>query len=311
MPKNLWEDWGSIRKQGAVKLIAQITIFWSLGWGGLFTLFIFIIEPEALSKKFFFHLSYISVLWGLLLSIFIWIRFEQRFRKLQKPSIALKTSHERPWYTERGLLVSHIERGRLGIECFGEPSNGKMPYQIVYHGPAVAGKTTNLLYLHQHVTCERKGELRCIAHPQYEPRHLFFEIRLSEAITQNVSQVCLQCIPGCTFYEEFREDLIQQADAIVFVADSQYERFEANDDMLTMMRRILQQRGYSLQEFPCILQYNKRDLPNIASIEELQYRLNPVNVPHFETVASQGIGVLESFQEIVHRLALSKQVPIV
>ncbi len=180
---------------------------------------------------------------------------------------------------------------------------------ILYHGPAAVGKTTNLLYLHKNVVCEKKGELRSIVHQELEHRYIFFDMSLSETIAMkhNVSHLRLQCIPGCTLHTESRQEMVRNADAIVFVADSQRERVEANEEALGQMKHILQERGASLQTFPWTLQYNKRDLPNIQSIQELERELNHEHISYFEAVASKGIGMIKTFQEIVHRIILSKE----
>ena len=175
---------------------------------------------------------------------------------------------------------------------------------IVYHGPAVAGKTANLLYLHANLTYERKGELHSEVLQETEERRIFFDIRIPETrmMKRIISQIRLQCVPGCVFYAQSYQNLLLEADAVVFVVDSQRDRLDANDESLDDMIHILQQRGLFLKEFPCALQYNKRDLPNILSIQELERQLNHVHAPYFEAVASKGIGVIETFQWIMNRI---------
>ena len=177
---------------------------------------------------------------------------------------------------------------------------------IVYHGPGIAGKTMNLIDLHKNLKCGSKGEFQS-EWVRETDRYIYFDIELQEAINKivHVSQARVQCVPGAVYYAESRYEILLKADAIVFVADSQRERLEANQEALKQMVLILQQRGHSLEDFPWVLQYNKRDLPNLASIQELEICLNSVRVPSFEAIATQGIGVLETFQGIMNQTCLT------
>ena len=183
---------------------------------------------------------------------------------------------------------------------------------VVYHGPAATGKTANLLYLHTNLPCKRKGEFLSAMRretEQYAYRYIFFDITPSEEISDahNVSLMRLQCLPGAVRFPESRLDILLEADAIVFIADSQSGRSDANELSLKEMELVLQHRGYSLQEFPWVLQYNKRDLPNLWSIQELESRLNHVHAPYVEAIASLGAGVIETFQTLMNRIIVSKK----
>lgn len=182
---------------------------------------------------------------------------------------------------------------------------------VVYHGAVIAGKTTNVVYLYKKLAYERNGDL----HSELlrgKDRFIFFDSIFPQeiAIQHNAAQVRLQCVPGAIWYRESRQDILLGADAVVFVADSRRERFDANLETLEEMKQVLHQRGESLNEFPWILQYNKRDLPNIGSIQELERDLNHAHVPYIEAVASQGIGVMETFQALLNRLVVSKKEPL-
>ena len=173
---------------------------------------------------------------------------------------------------------------------------------ILYHGPAVSGKTTNLIHLQKKLACEWKGELHSKLVGEDE-RFIFFDSSPPEILAQHsVSQLRLQCVPGAIMYTEYRQELIRQANAVVFVADSQRARVDANKQMLEEMKFVLKQRGETLKEFPWVLQYNKRDLPSISSIKELEQQLNPYHIQSWEAVASQGVGIIETFYGIINRI---------
>jgi GTPase SAR1 family protein len=174
---------------------------------------------------------------------------------------------------------------------------------IIYHGPGVSGKTTSLLYLHAHLPYESKGKMTSEQIHEVD-RTIFFDLVIPEIMTGKNEKyhIRLQCLAGSILSQKSRHDILMRADAIVFVADSQWERLDANQEGLDEMRRVLAQRGLSADTFPWIIQYNKRDLPNIPLLQDRERWLNKHHVPYFETVAVKGIGVLETFHGIMERL---------
>ena len=115
----------------------------------------------------------------------------------------------------------------------------------------------------------------------------------------------LYTVPGQVFYDASRKLILKGVDGVVFVADSQVERTEANIESVENLRTNLQEQGYDLDKIPYVIQYNKRDLPNAAPLEELENLLNPRGVPHFEAVAPKGDGVYETLKAIA-RLILTE-----
>ncbi len=108
----------------------------------------------------------------------------------------------------------------------------------------------------------------------------------------------LYTVPGQVFYDASRKLILKGVDGVVFVADSQEERMDANIESLDNLRSNLQEQGYDLDKLPYVIQYNKRDLPNLVSIEELRRDLNPTGVPEFEACASTGEGVFETLKAV-------------
>jgi hypothetical protein len=108
----------------------------------------------------------------------------------------------------------------------------------------------------------------------------------------------LYTVPGQVFYDASRKLILKGVDGVVYVADSQIERMEANMESVENLRYNLQEQGYELDKIPYVVQYNKRDLPNVASVEELRTLLNPANVPDFEAVSTTGQGVFDTLKAI-------------
>ena len=108
----------------------------------------------------------------------------------------------------------------------------------------------------------------------------------------------LYTVPGQVFYDASRKLILKGVDGVVFVADSQVERFEANIESMENLRQNLKEHGFDLNTIPLVVQYNKRDLPNVSSIEELRKHLNPLGRPEFESVSTTGQGVFETLKAI-------------
>ena len=147
--------------------------------------------------------------------------------------------------------------------------------KIVYYGPGLCGKTTNLQYVYQKTAPDAKGKMISLA--TETERTLFFDflpLALGE-IRGFKTRFHLYTVPGQVFYDASRKLILKGVDGVVFVADSQEERIDANIESLDNLRFNLKEQGYDLDKLPYVIQYNKRDLPNAAPLEELQNTLNP------------------------------------
>jgi hypothetical protein len=170
--------------------------------------------------------------------------------------------------------------------------------KIVYYGPGLCGKTTNLQWIYQRTAPEAKGKMISLATEQ--DRTLFFDflpLSLGE-IRGFKTRFHLYTVPGQVFYDASRKLILKGVDGVVFVADSQIDRMEANLESLENLQLNLSEQGYDLFKIPYVIQYNKRDLPNIASVPELRELLNTHNVPEYEAVASRGNGVFDTLKAV-------------
>jgi mutual gliding-motility protein MglA len=174
--------------------------------------------------------------------------------------------------------------------------------KIVYYGPGLCGKTTNLEYVYDKVAPNTRGKLISLA--TESERTLFFDFLPVDlgSIRGFKTRFHLYTVPGQVYYNASRKLILKGVDGVVFVGDSQVERLDANIESMHNLYENLAQHGLDLTELPYVIQYNKRDLPNTATIEELEANLNPTGVPYFEAVATRGIGVFDTLK------AVSKQV---
>ncbi len=171
--------------------------------------------------------------------------------------------------------------------------------KIVYYGPGLCGKTTNLQYIYQKTRPESKGKMISLA--TETERTLFFDflpLALGE-IKGFKTRFHLYTVPGQIFYDASRKLILKGVDGIIFVADSQVERMDANIESFENMKINLEEQGYNLSNIPYVVQYNKRDLPNVIPVSELKEILNPEGVPDFESVAAKGIGVFEALKAVI------------
>jgi signal recognition particle receptor subunit beta len=180
--------------------------------------------------------------------------------------------------------------------------------KIVYYGPALCGKTTNILKIHDNVEpVQEKGKLVSLA--TSSDRTLFFDFLPLEALSIRgfKTKFQLYTVPGQVIYNTTRQLVLRGVDGIVFVADSQYEKMAENVESFANLEENLAALKLNLGDIPYVLQYNKRDLPNIAPVEYLEFLLNnrEVQVPSFESSASKCEGVFESLNMIT-RLLLQK-----
>ena len=180
--------------------------------------------------------------------------------------------------------------------------------KIVYYGPGLSGKTTNLLYIHNKLGSSLCGDL--ITLNTKEDRTIFFDFMQLEMgkIRGKKPKFNLYTVPGQVYYAHSRKLILNGVDGIVFVADSQHERLEENLDTLLDLENNLIEMGESLQSFPWVMQYNKRDLPNAASINSLQEKLNFWGVPYFESIANKGVEVSSTLKSIINRVVSHIQV---
>jgi signal recognition particle receptor subunit beta len=170
--------------------------------------------------------------------------------------------------------------------------------KIVYYGPGLCGKTTNLQFIYAKTNPELKGKMISLA--TETERTLFFDF-LPLALGQIRgfrTRFHLYTVPGQVFYDASRKLILKGVDGVVFVADSQQERMEANLESLDNLRVNLTDQGYDLDKLPYVIQYNKRDLPNASSLEEMRRQLNPAGVPEFEACATVGKGVFETLKAV-------------
>ena len=170
--------------------------------------------------------------------------------------------------------------------------------KIVYYGPGLCGKTTNLQYIYQKTDPTAKGKMISLA--TETERTLFFDflpLALGE-IRGFKTRFHLYTVPGQVFYDASRKLILKGVDGVVFVADSQEERLDANIESLLNLQENLEEQGYQLEKLPFVMQYNKRDLPNVTSLDELRKLLNPTEVPEFEACATTGEGVFETVKAV-------------
>lgn len=185
--------------------------------------------------------------------------------------------------------------------------NKEIQFKVVYYGPALCGKTTNLTYIHSQVAEAHKGELVSLA--TAADRTLFFDfLPLNAVVIKGFkTKFQLYTVPGQVMYNATRQLVLRSVDGLVFVADSQWEKMEENIESFKNLQENLARQGTSLDQVPYILQYNKRDLPNPAPVHYLEYILNNrrVRVPSFEATATTGQGVFASLNAI-SRMLLQK-----
>jgi len=177
-------------------------------------------------------------------------------------------------------------------------SSKEINCKIVYYGPGLCGKTTNLQYVYGKTNPVAKGKMISLA--TETERTLFFDflpLTLGEIKGFKV-RFHLYTVPGQIFYDASRKLILKGVDGVVFVADSQVERMEANIESFENLAINLKEQGYDLEKLPYVVQYNKRDLPNAAPLEELRNLLNPKGITEFEACAATGEGVFETLKGI-------------
>lgn len=182
----------------------------------------------------------------------------------------------------------------------------EIAFKIVYYGPALCGKTTNLEQVHAAVSPKSRGELTMLSTQQ--DRTLFFDFLplKSDIIKGFTSKFQLYTVPGQSIYNETRKLVLRNVDGVVFVADSQWDKMEENVESFANLETNLNLQNESLDRLPYVLQFNKRDLPNVAPPHYLDFLLNQrqTRVPVVEAVAAEGQGVFETLN-VISKLVLS------
>ena len=174
--------------------------------------------------------------------------------------------------------------------------------KIVYYGPGLGGKTTNLQYVYQITSSENKGKLISLA--TETERTLFFDflpIDLGQ-IRGFRTRFHLYTVPGQVFYDSSRKLILKGVDGVVFVADSQEERMDANVESISNLADNLKEQGFDFGKIPYVLQLNKRDLPSAVPAEELKQQLLVKGEPVVEAIATQGVGVLTTLKAVARQV---------
>jgi len=175
-------------------------------------------------------------------------------------------------------------------------SSREINCKIVYYGPGLCGKTTNLQHIYSRVPQETRGKMISLATEM--DRTLFFDFLPLELgqIRGFRTRFHLYTVPGQVYYNASRKLILKGVDGLVFVADSQIDRFEANIESYMNMLDNLTEQDLSIEKIPFVMQYNKRDLPRVVPVDDLERELNPRKAPYFEAVALRGTGVFDTLK---------------
>ncbi len=182
----------------------------------------------------------------------------------------------------------------------------ELQVKVVYYGPALCGKTTNLVQVHSQVQCNQGNKGKLVSLATSSDRTLFFDFLPIEAMTIKgfKTKFQLYTVPGQVVYNTTRQLVLRGVDGIVFCADSQYDKMEENVESFTNLQDNLKTLKMNLDDIPYVLQYNKRDLPNVAEVDYMEYLLNnrDVQVPSFTACAHKCEGVFETLNMITRML---------
>ncbi len=193
----------------------------------------------------------------------------------------------------------------------------EIQFKIVYYGPALCGKTTNLGYIHQRINPSNRGDLVSLATAADRTLFFFFDFLPLNAVVIKgfVTKFQLYTVPGQVIYNATRQLVLRSADGIVFVGDSQWEKMEENVESFKNLETNLAQQNNSINKLPYVLQYNKRDLPNVAPVNYLEYALNnrQKRVQSFEVISSTGQNVFAALnavsQILLHKFSKQSDAP--
>ncbi len=175
-------------------------------------------------------------------------------------------------------------------------------FKIVYYGPSFSGKTTNLEMIHSKIPRGSRTDL--VELNTREDRTIYFDFFQFEVgnIDGKKPKFNLYTIPGQVFYASTRKLILQKVDGVIFVADSEEGKMDANIESLQDLAANVEEMGFSLRDFPFVLQYNKQDLSNRYSLETMQEQLNRYHAPYFASMANQGKGVFEALKEVINQV---------
>ena len=179
--------------------------------------------------------------------------------------------------------------------------------KIVYYGPGLCGKTTNIQWIYEQANPEKRGKLVSLA--TETDRTLFFDFLPLDMGTIKGFKVRfhLYTVPGQVFYDASRKLILRGCDGIIFVADSQRARMEANIESIENLATNLRENGFDIRTIPYVLQFNKRDMPSAASMTDLERLLRFRNEPMVEAVANQGIGVIDTLKAAARQILMELQ----
>jgi small GTP-binding protein len=174
--------------------------------------------------------------------------------------------------------------------------------KIVFYGSGLCGKTTNLQYIFEKSSPQQKGKLISLA--TETDRTLFFDFLPLDlgAVRGFKTRFHLYTVPGQVFYDASRKLILKGVDGVVFVADSQEARMDANEESLRNLEDNLKENGFDLKNLPYVLQFNKRDLPSAVLVDDMYRLLNFKGEPTFEAVATKGIGVFETLKAVAKQV---------
>jgi len=188
--------------------------------------------------------------------------------------------------------------------AFISHTNKEIQFRIVYYGPALCGKTTNLVYIHSRISPVYRGDLISLA--TAADRTLFFDFLPIDSVVLHGFRTKFQLytVPGQVLYNTTRQLVLRNVDGVIFAADSQWDKMEQNVESFRNLEENLGQQNLALDEVPYVLQFNKRDLPNIAPANFLEYLLNnrKRRVQSFEAAASTGLNVFTTLDAVTQLL---------
>ena len=179
--------------------------------------------------------------------------------------------------------------------------------KIVYYGPGLCGKTTNIQWIHEQASPDKRGKLVSLA--TETDRTLFFDFLSLDMGTVKGFKVRfhLYTVPGQVFYDASRKLILRGCDGVIFVADSQRPRLEANIESIANLATNLKDNGFDIRTIPYVLQLNKRDMPSAAPVDELERLLRFRGEPTIEAVANQGVGVIETLKACARQILMELQ----
>ena len=183
----------------------------------------------------------------------------------------------------------------------------KLNAKIVYYGPGLCGKTTNLQYIYEKSNPQQKGKLISLA--TETDRTLFFDFLPLDlgSVRGFKTRFHLYTVPGQVYYNASRKLILRGVDGIVFVADSSEARFDANIESLYNLHDNLKEYDLNLAEIPFVMQWNKRDMPDALPVNELVEEFNPEGYDHFEAIAIEGVGVFDTLKCVAKQVLRSLQ----